>query len=125
MRLSSVIIFVATIVFLNSCGLETKQANIVFEQDTITFKIKKGEIFTTSFKFKNAGSDSLKIKNVETGCGCTIIDFPKSIAPSSSSEIKIQFDSREKKENQVLQAIVVESNTKPMLHILYLKAIIL
>ncbi|SFE90485.1 hypothetical protein SAMN04488541_1009113 [Thermoflexibacter ruber] len=36
MRLSSVIIFVATIIFLNSCKLETKQANIVFEQDTMT-----------------------------------------------------------------------------------------
>jgi hypothetical protein len=121
-----ILLITACIALLSySCSQTPKQAKITFEKDTLNFEVKKGQIFTTSFKFRNIGSDTLKIKNVEVGCGCTIADFPKSIAPNSSSEIKIKFDSKEKKDKQILQAIVVESNTKPILHILYLKATIL
>ncbi len=108
-----------------SCNTSPKQAKIAFEQDTIAISLAKGALLDTSFKFKNEGNDTLKIKNVEVDCGCTIVDYPKFIAPDSSAVIKVKFDSREKKNNAVLQAILVESNSQPMLHILYLKATIL
>jgi hypothetical protein len=111
--------------FYYSCNTSPKQAKITFVQDTIVFSLAKGALLDTSFKFKNEGNDTLKIKNVEVDCGCTIVDYPKSVAPNSSAEIKVQFDSKEKKDNHVLQAILVESNSQPMLHILYLKATIL
>lgn len=45
------------------------------------------------FKFKNVGSDTLKIKQVKTSCGCTAAwESSKIIAPQKEGQIEVAFN---------------------------------
>lgn len=72
--------------------------------------ISQGDKVTHVFKFKNEGSVPLLISNVQTTCGCTVPQWPKTpIAPGTESEIKATFNSAGKmgKQNKV---ITIHSN---------------
>jgi len=45
---------------------------------------------TRNITVKNEGKKKLKIEAVQPGCGCTTVDFPKTIAPGKSGEIKVK-----------------------------------
>ena len=45
------------------------------------------------FKFKNVGTDTLKIEQVKTSCGCTAAwESSKSIAPQQEGQIEVAFN---------------------------------
>lgn len=121
-----IVFFAFFTLLLVACEANSKKAKISFSKDTISFSVPKGKLFHATFDFKNEGNDSLLFRNVDTGCECAVTVFPKHlIAPNSSSKILVTFDSQFKDINSnTLQAIVVESNTEPMLNILYLKGYI-
>jgi len=63
---------------------------IEFEQETIT--VKPIDIDTLSIRFKttNIGGQNLDIINVKPSCGCTVVDFPKTIAPGETAWIMVK-----------------------------------
>jgi hypothetical protein len=80
--------------------------------DTYNFgKIKKGEIVSYSFKFKNTGVIPLIIKDAIATCGCTVPEPPtKPIKPSEESEIRVVFNSAGKPIGAIEKAVNVTSN---------------
>jgi len=48
---------------------------------------------THSFWFKSTGTDTLKIKEIKTGCSCAVVDMPRDwIAPGDSMKVEIDWD---------------------------------
>lgn len=57
--------------------------------------VQYGEILSHSFKFYNKGDEPLIIKNAETSCGCTVVNYKKEpLAVGDSSFIEIIFDTK-------------------------------
>ena len=50
----------------------------------------EGKTVTRSFIVKNKGKKPLEISAVEASCGCTTVDFPKTIAPGREKSITIK-----------------------------------
>lgn len=56
--------------------------------------IQEGEEVCHTFYFKNTGEENLLIKKVETGCGCTTVNYDKEpIRPGKEGKIEIAFNS--------------------------------
>ena len=90
----------------------TEGATIVFENDSYNFgKIKKGEIVTYTFKFKNSGQEPLIIKEAIATCGCTVPEIPKEpIKPGENGELKVVFNSQGKPAGPQDKSVTVMSN---------------
>lgn len=75
-----------------------KRANITFKQDKIDFgTIIDGEITKMNFTFTNNGDVPLILYDVQTGCGCTVTQWPKNpIKPNEIDTIKVKFNSLNK-----------------------------
>ena len=68
---------------------------------------------THTFRFVNAGNDSLFIKNVRTSCGCTKPIYPiNTIAPGDSGCVEITFDPSNRP-GEFSKPIYVYANTIP------------
>lgn len=59
---------------------------------------------------ENQGSAPLLIKDVKPSCGCTVADFPKSIAPGAAGSIKLEFDSSERPPGYQSFRVAIYSN---------------
>ena len=96
---------------------------ITFEENEHNFgQIIEGETVSFSFKFTNTGKRDLLIAEVSTSCGCTVPYYPKSaISPGESGEVKIAFNSQNRKGYQT-KTIVVVANTQPNVTQLKIKA---
>lgn len=90
----------------------TEGATIVFENDTYNFgKIKKGEVVTHTFIFKNSGQEPLIIKDALATCGCTVPEIPKEpIKPGEKGELKVVFNSAGKQPGPQDRSVSVTSN---------------
>lgn len=56
--------------------------------------IASGEIVSHTFYFKNTGAANLIIRDVETSCGCTAVNYDKApIPPGREGKIEIEFNS--------------------------------
>lgn len=86
-------------------------AKIKFKEDSIDFgKIKQGEVLTHVFVFQNVGEETLKIKSVQSSCGCTAaLITKKEIVPGEKGEVKVTFNSRGFR-GKVNKYIYVETN---------------
>jgi hypothetical protein len=71
-------------------------AKIKFKEDSVDFgKIKQGEVMTHVFVFQNVGEEILKIKRVQSSCGCTAaLITKKEVAPGEKGEVRVTFNSR-------------------------------
>ncbi|MEL6255348.1 MAG: DUF1573 domain-containing protein [Bacteroidota bacterium] len=59
--------------------------------------IDEGVRIEHTFKLMNRGTGDLRITDFEVGCGCTMVDFPRTpISPGKSIDIKAVFDSKDK-----------------------------
>lgn len=57
--------------------------------------LTEGEEVSHTFYFKNTGTHSLLIKNIETGCGCTTVNYDKTpVPPGKEGKIEIAFNSK-------------------------------
>ena len=70
-------------------------AKIEFPQKSFNFgDLQEGEIVTHTFRFKNTGTKSLVILNVEASCGCTTPKYDKKpIPPGGEGKIEVEFNS--------------------------------
>ena len=97
-----------------------------FEDQTHDFgKIKEGDVVSKVFKFTNTGEAPLIISNATSSCGCTVPSYPKDkpIAPGESGEIKVEYNSRGKK-NQDNKVVRITANTWPATNNLTIKAFV-
>ena len=87
-------------ILLSSC--REKKANISTENTNIEWRkkswdfgnITRGEEVAHTFYFKNTGAHHLLIKKIETGCGCTTVNYDKApIPPGKEGKIEIAFNS--------------------------------
>ncbi len=94
-------LFGASILLMASCK-DSKQKTDTKAETTIQFKqtsfnfgeIAEGEIVSHTFYFKNTGTQNLVIKNIESGCGCTTVDYDKlPVKPGKEGKIEIAFNS--------------------------------
>ncbi len=58
-------------------------------------KKPKGDKLIGEFVIKNEGNAPLEISEVRPACGCTVADYPKTIAPGQSGTIKLTIDTSE------------------------------
>lgn len=59
--------------------------------------IDEGVRIDHTFKLINRGTGDLRIVDFEVGCGCTMVEFPRTpIPPGKSIDIKAVFDSKDK-----------------------------
>jgi hypothetical protein len=55
-------------------------------------KVKEDKKIVRELVVKNVGKSVLNIESVNPSCGCTTVDFPKTIQPGKSGKIKMQVD---------------------------------
>jgi len=92
---------------------ETGQPLIEVKNPVHNFgKIAPIQKYTCTFEFKNVGDATLKIKKIQTTCGCTVTNLKKMIyAPGESGEIKVTYSSP-KKEGDVAKNLYIKSDAK-------------
>ena len=78
----------------SSSGLE-RTTRIKFQEKHYNFgDLTEGEIVSHTFIYTNTGKENLVIKAIETGCGCTTVEYDKKpIPPGKEGKIEIAFNS--------------------------------
>lgn len=73
----------------------TADTSVEFRQTTYNFgDLSEGEIVSHSFHFKNTGKENFLIRKVDSGCGCTSVNYEKApIAPGKEGKVEITFNS--------------------------------
>ncbi len=68
---------------------------MTFETKTHDFgDVKQGDKVSYIFTYTNTGSDTLRIDNVVSSCGCTVPNsFDKKVAPGTKASITVEFNS--------------------------------
>ena len=60
----------------------------VYEFDSVV----EGAVIIHEFQIENNGDGMLKIKKIETGCGCTTAEYSDEIEPSSTGRVVVRAD---------------------------------
>lgn len=96
---------------------------MTFEEQSYDFgAIDEGDIVQHVFIFKNTGGSELVISNAVGSCGCTIPEFPRDpIAPGTSGEMKVKFNSTGKSGHQT-KTVNITTNTEKKRETLTIKA---
>jgi hypothetical protein len=104
-----VILLLLTVLSFNA----QSQAKIKFTKSKKDLgKVKKGDVVSADYEFKNEGDQPLIITNFEVECSCTTVDFPKQpIAPGQSSKLTVKFDTKSAYDRQDRKVVIV-SNAK-------------
>lgn len=89
--------------------------SVEFMEESHNFgEVAEGDKVEHVFKFKNTGSNPLKVNNVKPSCGCTTPDWSKEeIAPGKEGFVKVEFDSKGKRGVQKKSVTVTFENTDP------------
>jgi hypothetical protein len=70
--------------------------------------------YRASFPFRNTGTGKLVIREVKSGCGCTIVSLDKrEFLPGEGSSIGVLFDPS-KRSGELTKPVTVISNSKPV-----------
>lgn len=104
--------FIVLWVFFIPSLLFAQKARIEFFTTSHNFGTisEKGGNVTVDFNFKNTGKVPLILRNVRSGCGCTILEWDKRpVAPGDTSSIKVAFDPLDRP-GTFVKSIAVNSN---------------
>jgi hypothetical protein len=84
----------------------------VFEKDTHDFGvIRQGEEVSVRFYFTNQGQQSLIFEKVDTGCGCTLANFPRQpVLKGEKKYVEVMFNSQGRKGFQYQEVKVKWAN---------------
>ena len=75
-------------------------------------KVKKGDVVSAEYEFKNEGDQPLIISGYEVECTCTTAEFPKQpIAPGQNGKITVKFDTKSAYDRQDRKVEII-SNAK-------------
>lgn len=97
-------------------------ASITFDQHTIKLgTIYPEERYDRVFTFTNTGDAPLIISDIETSCGCTVVQFSEEpVMPGKTGEIKVAFIPKKHTVGFISKSFVVTSNAKNNPEYLYL-----
>lgn len=86
-----------------------------FPEESFNFgEVAEGDKVKHTFKFKNTGSNPLRVNNVKPSCGCTTPDWSKEdVAPGAEGFVTVEFDSKGKRGVQKKSVTVTFENTDP------------
>lgn len=74
---------------------ETASPKAVVEEKAFEFKeALEGDVVTHAYIIENRGTAPLDVINVQTSCGCTTAQRPKTIAPGGKDEIVVKGNTR-------------------------------
>lgn len=71
--------------------------------------VAEDKTLVRDFVVKNTGKSTLNIEAVNPSCGCTTVDFPKTIQPGKSGKIKLKVETG-KGEGQRTKTVTISSN---------------
>ncbi len=92
-KLSIKIFFTVGIVWMAAAGMVYAGADIAVEEPVFLFgNVTEGTQVTHDFIISNPGDDILSILRVVTSCGCTVADYPKTVAPGETGIIHVKAD---------------------------------
>ncbi|MGD9826585.1 OS_HP2 family (seleno)protein [Desulfobacter sp.] len=92
-KLSIKIIFTVGMIWMAAAGMLYAGADIAVEEPVFLFgSVTEGTQVTHDFIISNPGDDVLSILRVVTSCGCTVADYPKTIAPGKTGIIHVKAD---------------------------------
>jgi len=92
---------------------ESGVAKFVFSEEIHNFgSLKAGELVSFTFVFRNDGTKTLTITEVDSGCGCTEVIIPdKTINPGQEGQIEVIYNSAGEVGRQ-LKTITITSNAE-------------
>ncbi len=104
-------------------GNESGIAKFVFSEEMHNFgSLNAGEVVSFTFIFRNEGTKTLIINNVDSGCGCTEVKIPnKSIEPGQEGQIEVIYNSAGEVGKQ-LKTITLFSNAEHAEKQIFIKA---
>ena len=102
---------------------ESGVAKFVFSEEIHNFgSLNAGEVVSFTFIFRNEGTKTLSITEVDSGCGCTEVKIEnKNIAPGQEGRIEVIYNSAGEVGRQ-LKTITLFSNAETAQKQLYIKA---
>lgn len=104
-----------TFIFSSLAFAQTADKNAVFSFEEKAFDfgdVKEGQKVAHTFTYTNSGNDTLRIDNIVSSCGCTVVNaYQKIIAPGKSASITIEFNSAGKM-GVINKTITILSNAK-------------
>ena len=102
---------------------ESGVAKFVFSEEIHNFgSIKAGEIVSFTFTFRNEGTKTLTITEIDSGCGCTEVKIEnKTIGPGDEGQIEVIYNSAGEIGRQ-LKTITLFSNAETAQKQIFIKA---
>ncbi len=102
---------------------ESGVAKFVFSEEMHNFgSLKAGEVVSFTFVFRNEGTKTLTITDIDSGCGCTEVKISnKTIAPGQEGQIEVIYNSAGEVGRQ-LKTITLFSNADQPKKQLFIKA---
>ena len=94
---------------------------MTFSETTFDFgSVNDGEKVSHTYTFTNTGTEPLILSDAKGSCGCTVPKWPREpIAPGASSDIVVEFNSKNKKGKRN-QKVTITANTNPPQTFIYL-----
>ncbi len=94
---------------------------MTFETTEINYgNIAQGSDPLRKFKFKNTGTEPLKITNAQGSCGCTVPSYKKeAILPGETGEIEVRYDTQRLGPFQ--KAVTLTTNESSQTRVLLIK----
>lgn len=107
-------------VFASSCSCDGKvkvtesEAEIMFDTLSHDFGlVAKDTTVSYAFVFHNIGATPLRLTEVVSSCGCTLVDYPHgSVEPGERASITAVYDSHDRPTGHFQKSIRVRSNAK-------------
>ena len=112
--------------YISTTGFKTEElTDVKFYKTGANYgAINEGDTVSSTYKFKNSGSNDLVITKIEVSCGCTFPDYPKKpVKPGQEDSLIVRFASNGKLDRQVGR-LVFYMNTKPEDHEIILEGIV-
>lgn len=101
------VLLLASTIIIAAAGpkFKFKDANLTHDFGVV----KQGSIAEYYFEFTNVGDQPLVIRDVQTSCGCTTPEFPKTpVAPGKSDKIKVGY--KTDRVGPINRTLTVQSN---------------
>jgi len=90
-KISIKIIFTVFMLWIAATGMSYAGADIMVDEPIFSFgSVVEGTQVTHDFIVRNPGDDVLSILRVATSCGCTVADYPKTVAPGETGLIHVK-----------------------------------
>ena len=90
-KIPLIIIIMACIIWITPLSELYAGADIMVEEPNFSFgSVPEGTQVAHDFIISNPGDEILNIQRVVSSCGCTVADYPKTVAPASTGIIHVK-----------------------------------